>query len=81
MPTPRKVRDSTAGPRAQSACMRACADFDRVTELAHQVSEDLDDLTIPGIPNVEIDPESSLVTTLEDAIEKHIAAIAADAKS
>lgn len=82
MPNSRKlVRNSTAGARAQSACLRACADYDRVTELAEQVGDDIDDLTIPGIPNVEIDPESSIVTVLEDAILMHTEQLKSDRQS
>lgn len=68
----RSKRPSTAGPRAQAACMRACSSYQRVAALAKQVNEDLDEITIPGVP-VEIHEEDSIVTSTEAVIEHQIA--------
>lgn len=61
----RAKRASAVGPRAQAACERACAGYDRVIDLATKVSEDIDQITVPGVP-VEIHEDDSMVMMVEE---------------
>ena len=63
------------GHRAVAASERVCARYDRVAELADKVSEDIDQITMPGVP-VEIGEEDSLVTQLETLVEHNRVAAA-----
>lgn len=65
---PRAKRASVLGPRAQAACDRACNGYARVCDLADKLSDDIDQLTMPGTP-VEISEEDSIVTTLESIVD------------
>lgn len=66
----RSKRASAVGPRAQAACDRACAGYAQVIELADKVSEDIDQITMPGVP-VELDEDDSMVTSLEAIVIDH----------
>lgn len=71
-PNPKQAPPTTslAQERAHAACVRACSAHDRVADLARQVTEDLDQLTQPGVP-VEISEEDSLVTSIETVLDQH----------
>jgi hypothetical protein len=56
--------------RAVAACARACSAHAHVTQLAHRVTEDLDQITMPGVP-IQIDEEDSIVTHVEAMLEQH----------
>jgi hypothetical protein len=66
----RAKRVSSMGPRAQAMCDLACDGFARVIGLAKKVSDDIDQITSPGVP-IEISEEDSMVTELEAMVDLH----------
>ena len=65
--SPRAKQDSIA--RSNLANARACRAHDDVIKVTQRVSEDLDQITQPGVP-IEISEEDSMVTQIESVLEE-----------
>lgn len=60
---------SVSGKRVEAACVRALDAYLMLDRKAQRLIDELDDITIPGVVRLHIDPEDSLVIAMQDLTE------------